>query len=198
MTSTLHVIPPPRSFLSSPLQRRARQGNGWRQSGAQPPAAGPYTGRGARTAGLTGDRTRDYTVKCFFTISALNSLLLPATTTAPLAIPTYFSARRAAKWSPLLGQQNRKPSGILKSDNHVFNLIHNRRLNPFSRLIEQEQLWIQRQPARFAFRAIKRPQKSEASPVPAELNAREDFHLSDCRLSLGDKTCSGATPQGVF
>lgn len=42
----------------------------------------------------------DYTVKCCFTISALNSSLLPAATTAPLAITTYFSASRAAKWSP--------------------------------------------------------------------------------------------------
>jgi len=138
-TSTAPMKPsqPPRSSLSSPLQRRARRNSGWRQSGS--PAAlsfifllkgGPislqlrasneglprprvaraketnglpfpsYTGRGARTAGLTGDRTRGYTVKCFFTISALNSSLLPDTTTAPLAITTYFSARRAAKWSP--------------------------------------------------------------------------------------------------
>ena len=41
-----------------------------------------------------------YTVKYCFTCSALNSVLLPDTTTAPLAITTYFSARRAAKWSP--------------------------------------------------------------------------------------------------
>ena len=41
-----------------------------------------------------------YTVKYCFTFSALNSSLLPDTTTAPLAITTYFSARRAAKWSP--------------------------------------------------------------------------------------------------
>ena len=42
----------------------------------------------------------NYTVKYCFTCSALNSVLLPDTTTAPLAITTYFSARRAAKWSP--------------------------------------------------------------------------------------------------
>jgi len=55
----------------------------------------------ARTGFQTGDRTRlCYTVKCCFTMSALNSLLLPAATTAPLAITTYFSASLAAKWSP--------------------------------------------------------------------------------------------------
>src|SRR5262249_40151992 len=53
--------------------------------------------RGARTGGLIDGRTR-YTVKCCLTISALNSSLLPAATTAPLAITTYFSANRAAKW----------------------------------------------------------------------------------------------------
>jgi hypothetical protein len=42
----------------------------------------------------------NHTVKYCFTCSALNSVLLPDTTTAPLAITTYFSARRAAKWSP--------------------------------------------------------------------------------------------------
>ena len=123
------------------------------------PQRGPYTGRGARTAGLTGDRTRDYTVKRFFTMSALNSSLLPATTTAPLAITTILLRQANGKVESLLDQQNGKPSGILEPDNHVFNLIHNRGLNPFSRLIEQEQLWIQLQPARFAFLAIKRPQK---------------------------------------
>ena len=39
----------------------------------------------------------NHTVKYCFTCSALNSVLLPDTTTAPLAITTYFSARRAAK-----------------------------------------------------------------------------------------------------
>ena len=40
---------------------------------------------------------QNYTVKCCFTISALNSSLLPCATTAPLAMTTYFSASRAAK-----------------------------------------------------------------------------------------------------
>jgi len=52
---------------------------------------------------------------------------------------------------PLLDQQNGKPALIFESNDHVFDLIHDRRLNAFSRLIEQEQLWIQLQPARFAF-----------------------------------------------
>ena len=42
----------------------------------------------------------NHTVKYCFTCSAVNSVLFPATTTAPLAITTYFSAKRAAKWSP--------------------------------------------------------------------------------------------------
>ena len=41
-----------------------------------------------------------YTVKCCRTMSAFNSVLLPCAITAPLAITTYFSARRAAKWRP--------------------------------------------------------------------------------------------------
>ena len=60
----------------------------------------PSEARVARAKETNGPPLPSYTVKCCFTISALNSLLLPDTTTAPLAITTYFSARRAAKWSP--------------------------------------------------------------------------------------------------
>ena len=77
-----------------------------------------------------------YTVKCFFTFSALNSSLLPDTTTAPLAITTYFSARRAAKWSPCSTNKMANRRWIFESDDHVFNLVHDRRLNAFGRLIE--------------------------------------------------------------
>ncbi len=42
-------------------------------------------------------RRTDYTVRCWRTMSALSSLLLPCAITAPLAMMTYFSARRAAK-----------------------------------------------------------------------------------------------------
>ena len=38
---------------------------------------------------------------------------------------------------PLLDKQDRKPALILETNDHVFDLIHNRRLNPFSRLIKQ-------------------------------------------------------------
>ncbi len=41
-----------------------------------------------------------HTVRCCLTMSAFNSVLLPWTFTAPLAMTIYFSARRAAKWSP--------------------------------------------------------------------------------------------------
>jgi hypothetical protein len=61
----------------------------------------PFRGRALREQESTpAPLASNYTVKCCFTMSALNSLLLPDTTTAPLAITTYFSARRAAKWSP--------------------------------------------------------------------------------------------------
>jgi hypothetical protein len=61
----------------------------------------PFRGRALREQeNIPAPSASNHTVKCCFTISALNSLLFPDTTTAPLAITTYFSARRAAKWSP--------------------------------------------------------------------------------------------------
>jgi hypothetical protein len=66
--------------------------------------AAPYPTLPRPRVARAGEHSRplatNHTVKCCFTISALNSLLFPDTTTAPLAITTYFSARRAAKWSP--------------------------------------------------------------------------------------------------
>lgn len=55
------------------------------------------TGRGIKSSCLF---VLFYTVKCCRTISAFNSVLLPWAITAPFAITTYFSASRAAKWSP--------------------------------------------------------------------------------------------------
>jgi hypothetical protein len=61
----------------------------------------PFRGRALREQeNIPAPSASNHTVKCCFTMSALNSLLFPDTTTAPLAITTYFSARRAAKWSP--------------------------------------------------------------------------------------------------
>src|SRR5262245_7331599 len=50
--------------------------------------------------------------------------------------------KASGKVEPLLDQQNRKPSLLFEPNDYVFDMIYDRRLNAFSRFIEQKQLGI--------------------------------------------------------
>ncbi len=59
-----------------------RDNCGWRRPGSLGrPQRGPYTGRGARTAGLVGDRTRNHPLMFPIGRSSATFLVIPARST---------------------------------------------------------------------------------------------------------------------